>query len=144
MWSRPLSVDPAAPTHLSNNAPMILMRFAVFCLLTLVAAVTLPGTVSANEALEASFREHVRSVLRQNCFECHDANSAEGDLDLSGDRDVASVTKNFKRWSVVLERLKAGDMPPEDSEQRPTDEQREQLIEWIEQLRDTEACADGG
>ncbi len=110
------------------------MRFAIATLLGLSAAIAV-----ADEALELAFRDTVMPIVRTNCLTCHNSEQAEGDLDLSGDEDLRAVVKNFRRWSVVLDRLQTGDMPPQDAVNRPTPSQRATVIAWIQQLKDAEA-----
>jgi hypothetical protein len=97
------------------------------------------SSVYSNDALANEFRDVVQPILREHCWQCHDAIASEGDLDLSADEDLASVIQNFRRWMVVLERMKAGDMPPEDAESQPTNEQRAAVSDWIESLKKAEA-----
>ncbi|WP_231741894.1 DUF1592 domain-containing protein [Stieleria varia] len=83
-------------------------------------------------------------MLRSNCLQCHNGQTMEGDLDLSVDKDLPAVVGNFRRWSVVLERLRAADMPPEDAERHPTDAQRAAVIQWIEQVKSAESKRTAG
>ena len=113
---------------------MPLMRSVASILLTLFV-----GVANADNVMESVFHETVQPILHSSCLQCHNGQTTEGDLDLSVDNDLASVVKNFRRWSVVLERLRASDMPPEDADHHPTDAQRAAVIDWIEQVKDTEA-----
>ncbi|TWU22149.1 hypothetical protein Pla52o_32020 [Novipirellula galeiformis] len=98
----------------------------------------------AEEPLAVIFRDTVQPVLQTHCVACHNDVTREGDLDLSVDQDLASVVKNFRHWMVVLERLEAGDMPPDDADEQPTPAQRESVIRWIEAVKDTEAKRTAG
>lgn len=118
---------------------MLPMRFVASITMTLLA-----GVAIADEAMELVFHDTVQPMLRTNCLECHNAQTTEGDLDLSVDKGLPAVVNNFRRWSVVLERLKAGDMPPEDADHHPADAQREAVIEWIEKVKDAEAKRTSG
>ncbi len=102
------------------------------------------GVFSQAESLQSTFDETVRPVLQSNCVECHNGETTEGDLDLTTDDDLASVVKNFRRWSSVLDRLEAGEMPPEDAEHHPTAAESEAVIAWIEQVKVAEAMRTEG
>ncbi|EMI18364.1 secreted protein containing DUF1592 [Rhodopirellula maiorica SM1] len=113
--------------------------------LLIVCSVVVP-TISANtisaiaeQPLAVTFHDTVQPVLQTYCADCHNDVTREGDLDLGADRDMASVIKNFRHWMVVLERIEAGDMPPEDVDLQPTPEQRSAVVHWIEAVRDAEA-----
>lgn len=63
------------------------------------------------------FPSDVQPFLKQHCIRCHGPGKAEGDLTLhklSGD-----LAAEAKVWKSVLERLDAGDMPPEDQPRPP-------------------------
>ncbi|MGB7328665.1 MAG: DUF1587 domain-containing protein, partial [Rubripirellula sp.] len=118
---------------------MLLMRIIASIFLMLFV-----GVAYAADPMEAAFRQTVQPMLRSNCLQCHDDQTAEGDLNLSVDVDVAAVVKNFRRWTVVLERLETGDMPPEDADHQPTDAERSAVIDWIKQVKKAEAKRTSG
>jgi mono/diheme cytochrome c family protein len=89
-------------------------------------------------ALEKAFDQSVRPFLETNCNSCHGGKKPKGDLDLTPFTGVESVAKDHKRWALVLERLKAGDMPPADAKNQPTKELRQEVIEWAEAVRAAE------
>ncbi|WP_417746942.1 DUF1592 domain-containing protein [Rosistilla oblonga] len=113
---------------------MLAIRRFTFCLFLLAC-----GMVAGAESLQSTFKEAVLPVVQANCLECHNQETTEGDLDLSADTDLASVVKNFRRWSIVLDRMEAGDMPPEDADHQPTAAERAAVIAWIQQVRTVEA-----
>jgi hypothetical protein len=116
------------------------MRFALTLILVGCFCVNAVGS----DSLETVFQDTVQPFLQQNCLECHDEQSAEGDLDLSADQDIDDVIKRFRHWAVVLDRLEIGDMPPEDTDVQPTPEQRDAVIAWIESLKAAEAKRTSG
>ncbi len=123
-----------------TDAPMPLLRFLPSVLMLgwmILLANSSPA--QSNDVLDNQFRDVVQPILREHCWQCHNAETGEGDLDLSADDDVAAVIQNFRRWTVVLDRLKTGDMPPEDAEQQLTAEQRAAVSDWIESLKNAEA-----
>jgi hypothetical protein len=91
------------------------------------------------EDVARQFDSEVRPFLKTYCVSCHGGAKPESDLDLSTFATLESVTKDHARWALVLDRLKAGDMPPEDAESRPTDESRIAIVNWIESARALEA-----
>src|SRR5688500_3064761 len=63
---------------------------------------------------EPGFALTVRPFLERHCYACHGGKEQEGDLSLSPFADRGAVLKAPETWKKVLERLHAGDMPPED------------------------------
>jgi mono/diheme cytochrome c family protein len=102
------------------------------------AADPLPTKATTPAALEKAFDTSVRPFLEAHCASCHGDKKPKGDLDLSPFTSVEAVAKDHRRWALVLERLKAGDMPPEGARSQPTKELRKQVIEWAEAVRAAE------
>ena len=60
----------------------------------------------------AAAERDVRPFLEKHCFECHDAETKKGDLDLTALKlDLANST-NFSKWMLVHDRVVNGEMPP--------------------------------
>ncbi len=68
--------------------------------------------------------------LKQHCIECHNADTQEGDLDLSALVFDPSDKANFNRWVKIHDRIQAGEMPPADAP-RPA---RELTSKYVENL----------
>ncbi|MDZ4687797.1 MAG: DUF1587 domain-containing protein, partial [Planctomycetaceae bacterium] len=94
--------------------------------------------------LESEFADSVRPFLQTYCHSCHDPKKTEAELDLSGFATAADVARRHQTWEVVLERLAANEMPPEDATKQPTGDQRRRVIEWIRAFRREEARRNAG
>src|SRR5262249_13985664 len=81
----------------------------------------------------------VQPFLKTYCVSCHSGTKPKSDLDLNAFTTLESVAKDHARWVLVLDRLKAGDMPPDDADSQPTDKARQKIIAWIENVRALEA-----
>src|SRR5262249_41617833 len=92
---------------------------------------------SSADALEVRFSTGVRPFLERYCFTCHGPRRQEADLDLSAYPDVTAVAKD-RRWELVLQRLQAEEMPPEEAPRRPGPDERAAVIAWIGDLRERE------
>lgn len=95
----------------------------------LLAAEPAPGE------LERTFEQRVRPFLENYCGSCHGSTKPKGELDLTPLRSAGSVAEDHKRWELVLDRLRTGDMPPEDAAKQPAQELRREVIAWIEAAR---------
>ncbi|MCH1506499.1 MAG: DUF1592 domain-containing protein [Verrucomicrobiales bacterium] len=83
------------------------------------------------EVDHAAQRAHVTDLLEKHCLDCHDASVSKGDLDIETGLTESPLVKSRDLWVNVLERIKNGEMPPEDQPQ-PTDEERQALVNWID------------
>ena len=70
--------------------------------------------------LDHTFQELVHPFLQRYCHSCHGPEKHKAELDLSIYKSRDAVAKDFGHWETVLERLRAGDMPPERREGAPT------------------------
>jgi hypothetical protein len=76
------------------------------------------------------FDAQFRPLLAKYCTECHSGAKPKGQLSLDSlSLDLKDAAARAK-WTAVIERLEAGDMPPEDKP-RPDEKQVQRLIEWL-------------
>ena len=79
----------------------------------LIAALVLGATqIDASEIpnLPATARE----LIHARCVGCHDADTKAGGLDLTALKDDAADVEAFAHWVRVHDRVRDGEMPPEE------------------------------
>ena len=86
--------------------------------------------------LEARFAATVHPFLQTYCATCHGKEKPEADLDLTAYSSLAAVVNDGRRWGLVLQRLEAKEMPPDDAKQHPSPEARQQAVDWFHAVRD--------
>ena len=96
---------------------------------------TLPAPVQlrADEiatAAKLDFEKHIIPRLRSACFECHDGETASGDLNLEAMIAARPLVVNRSHWLNVIQQLKVRSMPPADAKQ-PTKTDRRTLVAWL-------------
>ncbi|MEM9369054.1 MAG: DUF1592 domain-containing protein [Planctomycetota bacterium] len=74
------------------------------------------------------------NVLRDHCFECHDASAAEGGIDLESLPRSMSSIEVAETWEKVLDVLNTGEMPPEGTEPLSSELKTELLSDLSQQL----------
>jgi len=87
------------------------------------------------------FREVAQPFLEKNCLECHNEKKAKAGfrVDLLG-TDFAGA-KVADQWKEVIDRINAGEMPPEDKA-RPDAKVAAAFVGWVNgQLREAELTA---
>lgn len=94
--------------------------------------------------LEQSFETQIKPFLRAHCTACHGQMDPDADLDLQQFATLQAVADDHPRWELVLDRLTAGDMPPEDADRQPSPQQRSDVIAWIKALRAHEGQKNAG
>lgn len=119
-----------------------------FLLSVLFAAMALGATSSGAEPtrpqLEQQFTDRIQPFVKQYCLECHGPTKQEGKLDLSGEKSVPTVVKNYRTWDLIAERLEAKEMPPKEAAKHPAPADRDAVIAWIKALREDEAKRNAG
>src|SRR6187401_2372412 len=56
----------------------------------------------------------IRTFLDDSCLPCHDKASRSGNLDLESLRLDPGDSDNLRRWALIHDRARAGEMPPSD------------------------------
>jgi hypothetical protein len=95
--------------------------------LVLMMGFNLSPVNGSNEAMSIEPRQ----FLEDYCLRCHGEEKQKGDrrfdhLDLAfSDEDTAF------EWQEILDMINLGDMPPEEEEEQPSDEERTGIVSWI-------------
>jgi hypothetical protein len=76
------------------------------------------------------YQHKMAGLLKKSCFECHEAVSALGDLNLEQMAQVNPLVVNRKSWINVIEQLKNRSMPPADAQQ-PDEADRRYMTAWL-------------
>lgn len=116
---------------------MRLARLPVVALAGLVVTVTLvraPVPVQASppdEAADADWDEVVSPFVARHCAGCHGARDPEAGLALTG-RAREDLARDLATWSAVVDKLRAGEMPPEGADSRPSALEVEAVAAWLD------------
>jgi hypothetical protein len=113
---------------------------AVSVLLAIAAA---PALNAAPPALQQRFEQTVRPFIMKYCVGCHSGQMPAAQFDLKSYTSVDMVTADFPRWSFLMERLTAKEMPPKPMPPPPA-EASQQVIAWIQAVRAEEIKKSAG
>ena len=99
------------------------------------------GGNSPNDSVVASesWTKEGWPFLQRFCMDCHNADLREGELDLSGFDSLDALGKESSSLQRVLEMVRFGAMPPEDSEQ-PDGAERRRFGELADQILYSVTC----
>jgi mono/diheme cytochrome c family protein len=106
-------------------------------LLPLFGGAALAADVSADVEPIITYEQQVRPIFKAHCFQCHgEAGNREGGLDLrlarltvKGGDSGAAVVPGMPDQSLLIERVRAGEMPPKDKKLSTGD--IEIIARWI-------------
>ena len=97
----------------------------------------------ASAELEQQFTQTVRPFVMKYCVACHSGSAPAAQFDLRSYATMESVVEDHQRWATVIDKLSAKQMPPPQLPQ-PPEEVRQQVIEWIRNVRSNEARKNAG
>jgi hypothetical protein len=100
----------------------------------MLAIGTMPASGAAPPALDQQFQETVRPFVAKYCIGCHSGRMPAAQFDLKSYTTMDMVTDDFSRWTLVMDRLTAKEMPPKPIPPPPA-EARQQVIDWIQAVR---------
>ncbi|MCU1263268.1 MAG: hypothetical protein JWO80_6153 [Bryobacterales bacterium] len=94
----------------------------------------MPAVGAATPALDRQFEQTVRPFLAKYCVGCHSGEMPAAQFDLKAYTTAEMVTRDYPRWALVMERLKAEEMPPKPLPPPPAEASRH-VIDWIQAVR---------
>ncbi len=68
------------------------------------------------------FSKRVQPFLKQHCTKCHGEQKQEGDLRVDALPAEFGNSEIAARWSAIMDRLNAGEMPPKKEPRPPTED----------------------
>ncbi|HZO53622.1 MAG TPA: DUF1592 domain-containing protein [Bryobacteraceae bacterium] len=93
--------------------------------------------------LESQFTRIVRPFLATYCISCHGQQRPAAQMDLSGFTTMAALMQDGRRWSQMLERLEAQEMPPKGA-RHPLPKERRAALDWFHAVREHETRRNAG
>ena len=82
-----------------------------------------------------SFREDAEPFLGKYCTECHGSRRMKGGINFAPALKNPSSMAFSRQWKQALANVKAHDMPPEDADQQPSNEERQKFADWLAKLK---------
>jgi hypothetical protein len=82
-----------------------------------------------------SFTNVVTPFVTNYCSGCHGQNKQRGGINFGPALKRPGETASTRRWKQALAIVKSHDMPPDDAQKQPTDEEREKFLEGIGKLK---------
>jgi len=109
----------------------------------LLVLAALPVASAATPPLDHQFEQTVRPFVAKYCVGCHSGANPAAQFDLKQYSTMETVTRDYPRWALVMQRLTAKEMPPKPVPPPPA-ESRQQVIDWIQAVRAEEVRKNAG
>ena len=115
---------------------MALVAFALSLTLRCTAE---PANDADFEALQVdarkSFKDVVSPFVETYCSRCHGQNRQKGGINFGPALKKPGETASSKRWKQAFAMVKSHEMPPEDEDKQPTDEERQKFLDGIGKIK---------
>ncbi len=85
--------------------------------------------------VKKSFKDVVTPFVKKYCQECHSSRRSKAGINYEVALKNPADPASNRRWQQAFANVKAHDMPPEDADEQPTDEERQKFLDWIGQLK---------
>ncbi len=94
------------------------------------------GNSAAQQAsAKKSFLEGVAPFVNTYCTECHGDKKAKSGLNYKAALKDPGSPVSRKHWKQAQANVKAHDMPPEEADRQPTEEERQRFLDWIGKIK---------
>ncbi len=84
---------------------------------------------------QKSFGEGVTPFINTYCTRCHGQDRQKGGINFQPALKNPGDSDSSRRWKQALANVKAHDMPPENADKQPTDEERWRFLDWIGKVK---------
>ncbi|MDZ4289862.1 MAG: DUF1592 domain-containing protein, partial [Prosthecobacter sp.] len=81
---------------------------------------------------QAGYEQKIKPLLEQFCFDCHADGVDKGDFSFDKFKDYPALRTDLKFWDHVRQQVVTHVMPPEKKKEKPTLEQRDAILAWID------------
>ena len=82
-----------------------------------------------------SLRDEVGPFVKKYCVECHGNRKSKGGINYESALKNPAEGSSRQRWKQALANVKAHDMPPDDADNIPTEEEREKFLGWMAKIK---------
>src|SRR5688500_5590172 len=82
-----------------------------------------------------SFKDVVTPFVDTYCTRCHGQNRQKGGINFGPALKNPGESASSQRWKQALAVVKSHDMPPEDADKQPTDEERQKFLHGIGKIK---------
>lgn len=112
-----------------------LLRAAIIIGLSPLAWFALGWTTQKAQTTQThgAFEPVIQSFFATHCYDCHNAQTNAGNLNLEAQRTAAGVLQQREQWEQVLRKIRSGEMPPKGMP-RPQEAEIQAVTQWLEKL----------
>ncbi len=120
----------------SGGIALTLFAFAMTAPPECLAEPADDGDFAALQAnAQKSFKDEVTPFVTTYCLDCHGNKKSKGGLNFQPALKHPGDSASSKRWMQAFVNVSAHDMPPEEEDKQPTEEERQKFLDSIGQIK---------
>src|SRR5436190_11701952 len=120
----------------SGRMAMVLLAFALSMSLPCAAEPADDPDFATQQAdARKSFKEVVTPFVDNYCTRCHGQNRQKGGINFGPALKNPGQTASSKRWKQAVAIVKSHDMPPDEADKQPTEEERQKFLDGIGKIK---------
>lgn len=125
------------PTTFRTGAiALLLFAAAAFLALPCRAESGDDADLAAQQAhAKESFRAKIAPFVTTYCTDCHGAKKRKGQINFQPALKNPGDATFSKQWKQALANVKTHDMPPDEADKQPTDEERQMFADWVAKVK---------
>lgn len=124
---------------LPQRISALMLAHALFCLLGLAVPLCADDQEARVTRWKADFDSRVLPVIRDRCLTCHNAEKAEGELNLAKYATGEQAYEAGDAWERVARRIRLNEMPPPGSPGL-NDQQKAAFQRWVDSRPNQDLC----
>jgi hypothetical protein len=82
-----------------------------------------------------SFKGKVVPFLQSYCIQCHSSKKTKGQVNFTPALKTPGDAAFTKQWKQAFANVKTHDMPPDEVDKQPTDEERQMFMDWVAKVK---------
>src|SRR4051812_5358572 len=94
-----------------------------------------PEYAALQAEVKTAFKDQVTPFVKNYCFTCHSNRKSKGGVNFESAIKYPGSPGFAKHWKNALTNVKTHDMPPDDAEKQPTDEERQVFVDWLARFK---------
>ncbi|MBT5705343.1 MAG: DUF1587 domain-containing protein, partial [Verrucomicrobia bacterium] len=129
-------------SHIRN--PSRICRAVSILLSTVNALVAQVSQDEVDLQLANQFKDQVKPFIDAFCIDCHGLEKPKAKFSLTPFQTLEDVVQGHLHWDHVIDNLKEGEMPPEEAETFPNQDEITAVVNWYERVRRQQALKNAG
>lgn len=82
-----------------------------------------------------TYQDDVNLFIKNYCASCHGIKRQKSGLNLEASLKNPGDSASISKWKLAIGSVKAHDMPPDDEDKQPSEQERQRFIEGIKQIK---------